>query len=222
ASVGFASSVENRNLAAKYKSVFFLAGVSPQRTSLETENEIKPILEMMRKHGDRAVGFGEIGLDYSITQDEALKWQQRSIFRHFLAYAEALDMPIAVHSRGAVEGVLNILEKYELDNVLLHWFEGTKDELIRAIRKKYYISVGPKVINSKSLNELVMNIPLEKLVLETDGPVQFSGKPAEPSWIPQVGEAIAQILGQKTSDVEAQTYENTIKLYNLEKKCELQ
>jgi TatD DNase family protein len=145
--------------------------------------------------------IGEIGLDFSKAGIDT-KGQQIESFEFVLNQVKNSKKILSLHSRGAEKEVLNYLIQYNIQSAIFHWYTGSL-ELINDITKAGYLfSVNPAMIKSNTGRNLVMNIPLENLLTESDGPfVQMKGKSVRPSDLGTVEEAIAVIKHKPIADV---------------------
>jgi len=151
------------------------------------------------------VAIGEIGLDYY--RDLSPREQQRQAFSQQLALARRLELPVIVHVRDAHEDAMRILER-------LHCFSGELDVARRAIALGWYISVaGPLTYpNAKRLRGVVSQLPVERLLVETDcpylSPQPRRGKRNEPAHVRWVAEQLAETLGVPLERVAEVTSRN--------------
>ena len=196
--------LELRKLADKHPEAYYFVGVHPQKVTsdLPSEEELNAIDVLLKERNPKLLGVGEIGLDYKYGNTPELQERQKEVFKGFLDRAESRGFAVNVHSRLAELDVLSILEGYSLKKVILHWFQGPS-ELVRAgAEKGYYFSIGPSILNSKKYEARALEIGLDNLLIETDGPVSFNGKQSEPSWIPSIGNKLAETFKAKGNDVE--------------------
>ena len=169
----------------------------------------------------RVVGIGEIGLDYHYP--EPSKEIQHSCFCQQVQLASKLDLPIAIHDREAHEDIWRILEKVGVPKRggIFHCFSGDVAFAKKVIAAGFYISIPGIVTFRKSgfLREVVQEIPLEKLVIETDcpylSPDPHRGKRNEPSFVVAVARKIAEIKNLSFSEVTEVTTANARQVFNL-------
>jgi TatD DNase family protein len=212
--VDYETSVETVALAKRHQGLILAAvGVHPS-TATKTEDcklrEFEKLLQETHKH---VKAIGEIGLDGTYTQDLERKKRQREVFQFFLHLAEQNELPVIIHSRSAVEDVLNVLPNFRLQRVLLHWFDGTTDQLKICGDRGYLISFGPALLYSRRLQELVRLADISTVLTETDGPVrfrgpQFEGKVTMPSFVIHVAHKIAEIKSISTEDTQDAVWQN--------------
>jgi TatD DNase family protein len=144
------------------RSLFF-AGIHPT----SPRQEPAPFEVWAEEHKEEIDGVGEIGLDARAELGES-----RRCFNSQLELASRLRKPVAVHSRGRIPEVLEDLSRYKL-KVLLHWFDGTKEELSASADRGYFVSFGPPLSYSRRMAGLLRATPLDGLLLETDSPVRY-------------------------------------------------
>ena len=120
--------------------------------------------------------------------------------------SEKLQKPISAHSRMTLDEILEIIPSYKISGFLLHWFSGSKKQLIRAMELGCYVSYGPVSVYSNDKQVLISNTDVDRILVETDGPVKFSRcfdmKSANPTFIPSVIFSISKILQISYNDAE--------------------
>lgn len=138
---------------------------------------------------------GEIGLDGSSPHRHSLRKQQSVMQAVLKACERAGGRVISIHSRRAATLVLDELEAHPDCGVpVLHWFSGTNAELRRAIDRGCWFSVNPSMVASKTGRRLLVNIPPERVLTETDGPfVHHNGGPAMPWHVADVETALGHL-----------------------------
>jgi TatD DNase family protein len=166
------------------------------------------------------VAIGEIGLDYY--RDLSPRDRQRKAFVQQLALARTLGLPVIVHIRDAHRDAIRILEEEaEGTRGVLHCYSGDLDTAQRAIALGWYISVAGPVTypNAHRLRGVVGQLPLERLLIETDcpylSPQPRRGKRNEPAYVRWVAEQLAEILQADLKQVARVTSSNTRELFGL-------
>ena len=206
----------NFDLAQKYDFMYFAAGFHPEcpeGASLEA-------LELIKKFAQnkKCVAIGEIGLDYHWMS--STKKVQKEFFTSQIELAAALDLPVIVHDREAHGDTLDILNTTKPKGVV-HCFSGSKEMAREIIKLGMYIGLNGVVTfnNARKSLEVVRDIPLDRLVLETDcpylAPVPHRGKRNDSSLMPFIAEKIATLLDMDAQELLNITNENAKKLYNL-------
>lgn len=207
----------NFDLAQKYDYIYFAAGFHPENLQGATLNDLK-IIEKFAQN-KKCVAIGEIGLDYHWM--DSPKEVQREFFEAQIELAKKLDMPVIVHDRDAHGDTLDILKSTKPRGVV-HCFSGSREMAREIIRLGMYIGLNGVVTfpNARKSLEVVKEIPIERLVLETDcpylAPTPVRGKRNDSSNIPYIAEKISEVLGIDTQEILDITNNNAKKLYNLD------
>jgi TatD DNase family protein len=151
---------------------------------------------------------GEVGLDY-VTLDEEIRSQQRLVLSTVAGWAnETGDKILTVHSRRAARDVISILSGIKA-RVILHWFSGTKKDMERAVKCGFFFSVNNAMLRSEAGRALILQMPTERVLTETDGPfVQDGQEPATPSTVKTTIRELAELWGRSSDDVQASTLDN--------------
>ncbi len=161
---------------------------------------------------ERIIAIGEIGLDYY--WDKSFKDKQIEMFIRQIELANKVNKPILIHSRSATQDTYDILKKYAKTNVLLHCFGESKEMMREYLKLGYYMAFGGVITfkNAKGPKENALNIPLDRLMIETDcpymTPVPFRGKTNETAYVKYVGEFISENRNISIEDLQQQLIEN--------------
>jgi TatD DNase family protein len=194
------------NLLVKgHKRIRTALGLHPQ-LAYERYNE----LSLFERLANETKYFGEIGLDGSGDNIDQHK-KQEYVFSTILSIAQNAGGKIhSIHSRSAVNRTLDILKKYPHFGIpVLHWFSGSKVELIRAINADCWFSVNWSMVLSKRGRELIKGIPTNRLLTESDGPfVKANGMPASPLNIVSLVGRLAEIKNMETRELAYRIDEN--------------
>jgi TatD DNase family protein len=212
-----ASSERAVRLAAQEPDIRASAGVHPHEVEKTPAGAID---EIRRLAGEpRVVAIGEIGLDFfrNLSPQE----MQREWFARQLELATDLDLPVIIHTRDAMDEMLDTLERLAPPRRgVLHCYSGNAAQARRAVDLGFYLGFGGTLTyGEESLEEAARVTPREKLLLETDAPYLVpeprDTKRNEPSLLPRVRSRLAEIRGEKEEEVDAFTTENTIRLFAL-------
>lgn len=206
-------------LAEEYDFIYAAVGIHPH----ETKDILHPAYELLRhlaKH-KKVVAYGEVGLDYYY-EHSGRAIQQRK-FRDMLREARELGLPVIVHDRDAHEDTLRILSEEwppELGGVM-HCFSGDIEFARKVMERGFYLSIAGPVTFPKAdaLREVVRQIPIEQMLIETDAPYlapqAFRGKRNEPAYVRQTAEMIARVKGLSFEDVARITSFNAMQLFGI-------
>lgn len=213
-----ASSARSVALAEKYENIYAAVGIHPHdaKDALETDYE-----QLIRWTSlEKVVAIGEIGLDYYY--DLSPRDVQRSVFIRQLDVARQTGKPFIIHDRDAHGEVLDILKK-EAKGLMgvLHCFSGSLEMAREIIKMGWYISIaGPVTFkNAAKLPEIVPQVPLDRLLVETDSPYltphPYRGKRNEPAYVRLVAEQVAGLRGMELAALAAATRENIKNLFKI-------
>lgn len=184
-------------------------GLHPTYTD-EFEN-LDKVKHQIRKSDPAAIG--EIGLDHHHVTDGDMQDRQREVFCELLSLAEELEKPVNVHSREAEQEVINILEEYDLSDALIHCFNGTPEQAREAADNGITIGVTTQVLYSERVQDIIRELNLENIVLETDSPFLYRGGRNEPVNVVESAEKIAELKGVSIEEVVEETTENARRIF---------
>ena len=193
-SMDYSSSKKTLELGKKSNFILPFIGIHPEKAQNDTES----VLKLIDENHEKISGIGEIGLDttYSNSDEELLK--QIEVFRDHLSAAEKFRKPVSIHSRKTLDKILEILPSYNIPSILLHWFDGSKKQLQKAMDLECYVSFGPVMVYSKDKQVLLSKANRDRILVETDGPVRFSrcfnNRIAQISFIPSVIFCASKVL----------------------------
>jgi TatD DNase family protein len=221
---GIAGNARAVKLAAADPRVFATVGVHPHE-AVELDDDARALLEDLIEQ-PRVVAVGECGLDYHYMNSE--RDVQRAVFAEQVATARSRRMPVAIHVRGdepnAYEELLEIWlaeGRGELEGVL-HCYTGTLEFARRAIEAGFYVSFSGILTfkNDRGLRDVAKQLPLERLMVETDAPLLapegFRGRRNEPARVSLVGETLAALHGKPVEEVARFTTRNARALFRLD------
>ena len=205
-------------LIEKYENCFGMLGVHPSEAKLYNE-EAEEHIEKMLQH-DKITAIGEIGLDYY--WDKTFNDIQLEVFIKQIKLANKHNLPICVHDREAHKDTFDILKEYNKgSDVVLHCYSGSVEFAKECIKEGWYLGLGGVVTfkNAVKMKETAKEIPLEKIVLETDAPyltpVPFRGKENQPAYVKYVAEEISYIKGIPLDEVAEITSQNAERIYRI-------
>jgi TatD DNase family protein len=215
-------------LARQYDNFWATVGVHPDNEDVQ-EPTLQDLLD--RAARPRVVAIGETGLDYYQMDErkggrtvDDLEWQ-RQRFRTHIRAARACGKPLVIHTRSASDDTLDILREEGEDGSagsaggVFHCFTETAQVARAALDLGFYISFSGIVTfkNAADLREVAAFVPEDRLLIETDSPylapVPFRGKTNNPSYVPHVAAAIAQVRGVPVEAVAEQTSRNFERLF---------
>jgi TatD DNase family protein len=206
-------------LIDQYDMIYAAVGWHPV-DAIDMKDEDLEWIKELAQH-PKVVALGEMGLDYH--WDKSPKDIQKDIFRRQIRLAKELQLPIIIHNRDATEDVVNILKEENASEVggIMHCFTGSLEVAKQCMDMNFYISFGGPVTfkNAKKPKEVAVEIPLERLLIETDCPYltphPFRGKRNEPSYVKYVAEQIAELKGLSFDEIAKITSDNAKKLFGI-------
>ncbi|MGD9486570.1 MAG: TatD family hydrolase [Calditrichaceae bacterium] len=205
-------------LAEKYASIYAAVGIHPSDCAEAEDNDFEEIRELA-KH-EKVVAIGEVGLDYYRMHAE--KDKQKDTFGRQIKLARELKLPLIIHNRDAHEDVYNMIISEKATEVggVLHSFTGDEKFLENILLTNFHISfTGAITYKNNDSEALIANVPLERLLLETDSPflspMPLRGKRNEPSLIVHTAKRIAEIRGITIDQLAEVTSENAGALFQI-------
>lgn len=212
------SSRTSISLAEAYPFIYAAVGVHPDHAGELDEESFRELRGLCGR--DKVVAVGEIGLDYY--WDEAPREVQKKWFVRQIELARELSLPVIVHSRDAAADTLEIMQSHARGLMgVIHCFSYSKELAREYVKIGFFIGVGGVVTfkNGRRLKEVVEDISLSSIVLETDcpylAPVPNRGKRNSSLNLPYVVKEIAEIKGISCEEVVAQTEKNARILYGM-------
>ncbi|MFA6214586.1 MAG: TatD family hydrolase [Candidatus Micrarchaeia archaeon] len=204
------SNARNGQIASDNANAYLCAGIAPQEAMKHPDVKIK-LTEWEEEIAalPKLVAIGEIGLDYHWAKTEEERFLQHECFISQLVLAERLGLPVVVHSRDAEAQVIEILSNFNL-RCMLHCFSGKAEQAQSAVAGgRAVVSVPP--LRSKERRQFIRDLPLEKLLAESDAP--YIGK--SPSDALEAIKMIAEIKGMDIEAVKRQLLLNTVTFFGI-------
>jgi TatD DNase family protein len=203
----------------KYDNVFASLGIHPCNVEEEPKITAEKIVKICKTH-PKIIGIGETGLDYF--HSGFVKKNQKASFIEHIKAARELDLPVIIHTRDADLDMVEILEsemKKGKFKALLHCFSSSKELALKAIDLGIYISISGIITfkNATQLQNIVKDLPLEFLLVETDAPylapMPHRGKLNQPSFTLHTAEFLANLKGVSFAEICQITTGNFFKLF---------
>ena len=207
-------------IAEQYDFIFAVIGFHPENIFDITDKKLYEVLELYEN--PKVVGIGEIGLDYHWTKEPEKRELQKEYFIKQIDFANEHHLPISIHNRDAFADTLEILKKHKpLYSGVMHCYAGSVKNLNDIINLNLYIGLGGPVTftNAKTPKEVASEVPLERLVVETDcpylSPHPLRGTVNEPANISLVVDEIARIRNMSKKHLLDVLYQNSCQLFKL-------
>ncbi len=224
-------------LTRKYESVYAAIGLHPGNLVKETEeilDDLEKIEDLAKK--SKVVAIGEIGLDYRGLENDDSKQKQKEFFLRQLSIAERLKKPAMIHCRNAYNDLITLLKaktysakgdisseaRYNLKPNLkgvVHCFSGRLSQAKKLLDLGFFISFTGVIAYARDYDNVIKEIPLERLLLETDAPflapTPYRGQRNEPAYVVEIAKKIAEIKGISFEEVALKTSRAAEELFKI-------
>lgn len=204
-------------IAKKYDNFYAMAGIHPEEVDEITDKDLEELENLAQN--EKVIAIGEIGLDYYWKDDN--KDLQKEIFIHQLELARKLAKPAVIHVRDSKDDVIEILKNYQDLKIQIHCFSDDLETLEKYMEMGFFISIGGVVTFNNGTNEqnAARNVPIERLMLETDSPYltpePYRGLRNDPRRVIEVARTVADLRDMKIDKLAKKTYNNTKEFFNL-------
>ncbi|NHZ86003.1 MAG: YchF/TatD family DNA exonuclease [Planctomycetia bacterium] len=212
------SSWQSLTIAKNYANVYAAAGIHPHDASNAPDDYIDQLRDILVQ--SKIVALGEIGLDYYRNISDANT--QRKVFKQQLQLAKEMNLPVIVHNRAADADIIHLIQQASPIRGVAHCFTS---DLITAkifLEMGFYISfAGNLTYKNSELPKVAKEIPLDRLLIETDAPflspMPYRGKENEPSRLKYIADKLAECLAVSCEIIELATQNNADRLFSLPK-----
>ena len=199
--VDLATSEECIKLSEKYPSIYAVCGYHPHEAAKAPRGYLYELEEFYAN--TKVVAVGEIGLDYHYNFSEPR--DQKKVYREQLEMASSLDLPAVVHCRKSDDDILTGIQESGHKSGVIHCFASDLDFAEKILETGFYLSFTGLITFVKELEEVVLEVPLEKMMVETDSPYlspkPHRGKKNEPAYVVHVAEKIAELKEMSLDEV---------------------
>lgn len=213
-----ASSRQACALAERYDYIYAAVGSHPDAAD-EVNEDVLEAYRVLCKQNPKVKAIGEIGLDYHY--EDIPRQRQLEAFRDQMALARELELPVIVHEREAHQDGMAVVDEFPQVTGVFHCYSGSAEMAKELIKRGWYIGFTGVLTfkNARKAVEVAREIPLDRIVLETDcpymSPEPFRGKRNDPGKLYRMAQALAQIRELPAEQVEAIAFENGKRLYRL-------
>jgi TatD DNase family protein len=209
------------DIANRYEECYAAVGFHPTEIEGVTEQDYQDVISLLTNK--KVVAIGEIGLDYHWVKDQELRERQKEWFIKQINLANEHHLPISIHNRESTEDCVEILkENTPKYGGVMHCYSGSVETMEVVIKLGLHIALGGTVTftNAKTPKEVAEEVPLDKLLIETDAPYltphPHRGEKNEPKYICLVLEEIARLKNMSKKHLEDVIYKNTCRLFNVD------
>lgn len=209
------SNIEVLDLIDKYQEMYGALGVHPEETENYKEEDITFIENNLSNK--KVIAIGEIGLDYHYTKEN--KEEQIKLFERQLSLAEKYHMPVIIHSREATEDTINTLKKYKVTGVI-HSFSGSLETANIYIKMGFKLGInGVITFKNSKLKDVIKEIDLSNIVLETDSPYltphPYRGTRNEPANISEIATFICTLKNITLRELSIISNKNITQIFDI-------
>jgi len=207
-------------IAEKYETgVWAAIGLHP--SDVEKENFDYQKFLALAKNSAKVVVIGETGLDYHHVKNIESRTKQKELFLEHVKLAAELKLPLTIHCREAYDELIELLRQasaYKPHGVI-HCFSGNSQQAGKYLELGFYLGFTGIITYSSDYDQIIKDMPLEKILIETDcpylAPVPRRGQRNEPAYIKFIARKIADIREISLEKVAEQTFQNSLQLFNI-------
>ena len=198
----------------KNDGVFLTTGIEITKI---TKNLVEDLKRFFQHNEDNIVAIGEIGLDFHWIKEEEKQKTQEHFFKDLITFSQKFDTPIVIHSRGAEGRAIKILKESGAEDVLMHCFSGSVEQVKEIMTMDWYITVPTSTVYRKNFQKIIQAVSLDNLMFETDSPFHSlkKGEKNDPSSIPTLCKHAAKILEINEKELARITTKNTCEFYRI-------
>ena len=215
------SSLRAVEIAEKYDCCYAAIGYHPTEIFDITEQDYQDVMNLVNH--PKVVAIGEIGLDYHWIKEPEKRELQKEYFIKQIEFANEHHLPISIHNRDSNEDCVDILKEHRpLFGAVMHCYSGSVEMMQEIVKwDKFYISLGGPVTftNAKTPKAVAEEVPLERLLIETDSPYltphPHRGLKNEPKYICLVSEEIARLRNMSRKHLDSVLFSNACTLFNI-------
>lgn len=217
---GLESNEKALALSKKYEGfVYPTFGFHPVSSQNSPQEEIDAAHKQMIEHLDEILAVGEVGMDFFYCTDKAMRLRQQEIFMGFVELANEYKKPLLIHGRDCERKIFNLIQDYDdIPKVIFHCYGGSLKTARRMLDKdNYYISCSTMVCYSQRHQELFREIPIERILTETDSPYLAMTKDErnEPLNVQRAVNKLAELQDLDVAYVDETTEKNARKVFGI-------
>ena len=204
------SNLKTLEIAARFpETVLPAVGYHPWRIRAE---DVERCVRFIEGHLGQCVALGEVGLDYKVKVKKPL---QREVFARVLSLARNSKKPVIVHSRFSYERSFQMVSSAGIEKAVFHRYSGPLEILERILEQGYYISATPALAYRRFHQAAVTRAPLERILIETDSPVEYRGKKAAPAHLVDTLKSLSRLKEKPIEEVATTTTNNAKRFFGL-------
>ncbi len=218
AAIGYESNKKMMELCEQYPYIYAAVGIHPSCIDELDEEKFEELTSLLTH--EKVVAIGETGLDYSKRGDDAFVLMQKKWFVRFIELALQYQKPLVIHCRDVYDELIEIMSAYEFGGNpgIIHCFSGSEEQARRLIDMGFLLGIGGKFLKNvdknQELKEVIRELPIEKIVLETDAPYLkpdgILGKYNTSLNLGYIAEELAKLKGLEVERIYEISWKNTL------------
>jgi TatD DNase family protein len=198
------------DLADRFPEMIYPAiGYHPWSITVES---IEENLDFIEKNLAQSIALGEVGIDYKTKVKKKIQWE---VFSRVLSSAKKYDRPVIVHSRFSHERSHQLVVDGSIEKAVFHWYTGSLEILEKILSDRYYISATPALSYSPPHQAAMKAAPIERILAETDSPVEYQGLVSEPANLTITLQELSRIKGMDFEEVRRLTTNNAKRFFEI-------
>ncbi len=207
---------ESLEIANSHQNIYLALGYHPEEADKVTEEDILELKEII-KNNNKVIAVGEIGLDYHYGKEN--RDNQIKLFREMIGIAKELKLPVVIHTRDAFQDTYDILKEEKVSGVI-HCFSDNLENAKKYLSLGFSLGIGGVLtFKNTNLKETVKEIPMDRILLETDSPylapVPFRGEKNEPKNITYVAKELSLQKDLPIEEISIETEKNIKRIFNI-------
>jgi TatD DNase family protein len=175
-------------------------------------HEIEENLAFIREHLSSCLALGEVGIDYRTKLKKPVQWE---VYSKLLSMAKDAGKPAIIHSRYSHTRTFELARASGIERAVFHWYNGPEEVLQGILGAGYFVSATPALAYSPPHREAILKTPMDRILVETDAPVEYEGKVSEPADLIVTVRELARLKGIPFEEAATKTEENTRRFYGL-------
>jgi TatD DNase family protein len=214
-STGYESCLENLRLGGKHQKIKACLGIHPEHP--KNYKDLEKVVELIIKNESKVAGIGEIGIPCFMENLEDFYDESLEVFRELVKIAHTFNKPVTVHASYEAAGkAVAILEEYNIQKAVFHWFNGDEKDLDRIQKNNYHVSVGPDILYNTEYANFVRKIDVKNIFFESDSPWEYDKVRSMPLVIPEVIVYTSSVKSVSIDRLSFEAMEKSVKFFSMQ------
>ncbi len=177
-----------------------------------TVDAIEENLKFIEENLNKCIALGEVGIDYKTKVKKPVQWE---VFSKLLSLADRHNRPVIVHSRFSHQRSHQMVKDSGIERAVFHWYSGPLETLAKIMDDGYYVSATPALAYSPPHQGAIQAAPIERILVETDSPVEYQGKTSEPADLMITLKELSRVKGMDIEEVRRITTSNAKRFFGI-------